>query len=148
MLGQNFDDLSSHVIPGLMNRMHHAKLNNDPKVVVWGSGEPMREFLYVDDMAEASLFIHNLDKAEYESNTEKMLSHVNIGAGKDITIRELSEIIKEVVGFDGLLKFDANMPDGSPRKLMDIQRLKDLGWQANTSLRNGIELSYTDFLKS
>lgn len=146
--GDNYHPENSHVVPALIRRFHEAKINSLVEVVVWGTGEPMREFLYVDDMAEASLFIHNLDKAEYKSNTEKMLSHVNIGAGKDITIRELSEIIKEVVGFDGLLKFDANMPDGSPRKLMDIQRLKDLGWQANTSLRNGIELSYTDFLKS
>ncbi|OUV40625.1 MAG: GDP-fucose synthetase [Rhodobacteraceae bacterium TMED111] len=141
-INDNFHPDNSHVIPGLMRRFHEAKINNDSKVEVWGSGNAMREFLYVDDMAEASLFVLNLDKKIYQANTKPMLSHINVGTGQDITIKKLSEIMKEVVGFNGELFFDTSKPDGSPRKLIDTSLLSNLGWNYSTKLEEGLVQTY------
>ena len=141
-INDNFDPENSHVIPGLMQRFHNAKINNDNEVMVWGTGNAMREFLFVDDMAEASLFVLGIDKEIYNENTLPMISHINVGSGKDITIKELAEIMKEVVGFEGKISFDNTKPDGSPRKLIDVSRLSKMGWKNSTSLREGLELTY------
>ncbi len=141
-INDNFDPENSHVIPGLMQRFHNAKINNDNEVMVWGTGNAMREFLFVDDMAEASLFVLGIDKEIYDENTLPMISHINVGSGKDITIKELAEIMKEVVGFEGKISFDNTKPDGSPRKLIDVSRLSKMGWKNSTSLREGLELTY------
>lgn len=141
-INDNFDPENSHVIPGLMQRFHNAKINNDNEVMVWGTGNAMREFLFVDDMAEASLFVLSIDKEIYDDNTLPMISHINVGSGKDITIKELAEIMKEVVGFEGKISFDNTKPDGSPRKLIDVSRLSKMGWKNSTSLREGLELTY------
>ncbi len=145
--GDNFHPENSHVIPALMRRFHEAKLRGDREVVVWGSGRPMREFLHVDDMAAASLYVLGLDKATYEANTRPMLSHINVGTGVDCTIRELAETIAEVVGFEGELVFDASKPDGTPRKLMDVSRLRALGWEAQIGLREGLASTYAWFVE-
>jgi GDP-L-fucose synthase len=142
----NFHPENSHVIPALLRRFHEAKLNNDKEVIAWGSGKPMREFLYVDDMANASIHVMNLDKATYDENTEPMLSHINVGTGVDCTIRELVETIATVVGFEGEIKFDATKPDGAPRKLMNVDRLKSLGWEYSVDLEKGLALAYQWFL--
>lgn len=142
----NFHPENSHVIPALLRRFHEAKLNNDKEVIAWGSGTPMREFLYVDDMASASIHVMNLDKAIYDENTEPMLSHINVGTGIDCTIRELVETIAKVVGFKGAIKFDATKPDGAPRKLMNVDRLKSLGWQSSVELESGLKSAYEWFL--
>ncbi len=142
----NFHPVNSHVIPALMRRFHEAKINDDHSVEVWGTGKAMREFLYVDDMAEASLFILEIDKKIYLDNTEPMLSHINIGTGKDITIRELAETMKEVVGFKGELFFDNSKPDGSLRKLIDISRLSKMGWSYKVDLKHGLEMTYDWYL--
>ncbi|MBD75008.1 MAG: GDP-fucose synthetase [Rickettsiales bacterium] len=147
-INDNFHHENSHVIPGLMRRFHDAKINNDHEVKVWGSGNAMREFLYVDDMAEASIFILKLDLKTYQANTQPMLSHINVGSGKDITIRELSEIMKDVVGYNGKLSFDITKPDGSPRKLIDVSRLSNMGWKYSTNLREGLKITYEWFLKN
>ena len=141
-INDNFDPENSHVIPGLMQRFRNAKINNDNEVMVWGTGNAMREFLFVDDMAEASLFVLGIDKEIYDENTLPMISHINVGSGKDITIKELAEIMKEVVGFEGKISFDNTKPDGSPRKLIDVSRLSKMGWKNSTSLREGLELTY------
>ena len=146
--GDNYHPENSHVVPALIRRFHEAKENNHGEVVVWGSGAPMREFLYVDDMADASMFVHNLQHTTYAENTEPMLSHINVGTGVDVTIKELAQTIKEVVGFHGELIFDRTKPDGTMRKLMDVSTLRKLGYVAPTSLRSGLELSYADFLKN
>ena len=146
--GDNYHPENSHVVPALIRRFHEAKENKLNEVVVWGSGTPMREFLYVDDMAEASLFVHNLDNAAYEKNTQPMLSHINIGTGTDVTIRELAETIREVVGFAGEIVFDQTKPDGTMRKLLEVERLGVMGYRAPTSLRSGLELAFADFLKN
>tara|TARA_Y100001970_G_C14250609_1_gene871547 strand:+ start:2632 stop:3591 length:960 start_codon:yes stop_codon:yes gene_type:complete len=146
-INDNFHPENSHVIPGLMRRFHEAKINNYKDVKVWGSGNAMREFLYVDDMAEASLFVLELEKKVYQENTEPMLSHINVGTGKDITIRELAEIMKEVVGFNGELFFDTSRPDGTSRKLIDVSRLSKMGWNYRTNLREGLAETYKWFLK-
>lgn len=143
----NFHPDNSHVIPALMRRFHEAKMANLPEVSVWGSGKPMREFLHVDDMAAASVFVMNLDLATYNANTQTMLSHINVGTGEDCTIRELAETMKDVVGFKGALTFDATKPDGSPRKLMNVDRLKALGWQYSISLKEGLAATYAWFLE-
>ena len=145
--GDNFHPENSHVLPALMRRFHEAAQTGAPEVTVWGSGTPMREFLHVDDMAEASLFVLNLDKATYDRETEPMLSPINVGSGSDVTIRELAETIAEVTGFKGRVTFDASKPDGTPRKLMDVSRLARMGWVAKTSLRGGIQETYAWFLK-
>lgn len=142
----NFHPENSHVIPALLRRFHHAKLNNDSVVVAWGSGKPMREFLYVDEMAEASIFVMNLDKKVYQQETQPMLSHINVGTGIDCTIRELVETVAQVVGFEGRIEFDATKPDGAPRKLMDVSRLERLGWKAKISLKEGLTQTYAWFL--
>ena len=146
--GDNYHPENSHVVPALIRRFHEAKINNFDEVVVWGSGTPMREFLYVEDMAEASLYVHNLEHAIYEENTEPMLSHINVGTGVDVTIKELAQTVKDVVSFHGELIFDKSKPDGTMRKLMDISTLRELGYFAPTSLRSGLELAYADFLKN
>jgi len=142
----NYHPENSHVIPALLRRFHQAIKENAKEVVIWGSGKPMREFLYVDDMAAASVFVMNLDKAVYEKNTEPMLSHINVGTGVDCTIRELAETVKRITGFKGDLVFDASKPDGTKRKLMDVSRLKNLGWQASMSLEDGLKLAFDWFV--
>ena len=147
-INDNFHPENSHVIPGLMRRFHEAKINNDKDVVVWGTGNAKREFLYVDDMAEASLYVLNLDEKTYKSNTKPMLSHINVGSGVDVSIRELAETMKSVVGFKGELKFDTSKPDGPPRKLTDVSRLKAMGWEYNVGLEEGLKRTYDWFLES
>lgn len=142
----NFHPENSHVIPALLRRFHEAKLNGDAKVAAWGSGKPMREFLHVDDMAAASIYVMNLDQATYEANTEPMLSHINVGTGVDCTIRELVETVAKVVGFKGDIEFDVTKPDGTLRKLMDVSRLSALGWNAKIALEQGLATTYEWFL--
>jgi GDP-L-fucose synthase len=142
----NFHPEKSHVIPAMMRRFHEAKLNGDNKVVVWGTGTPMREFLHVDDMAAASIHVLELDSAIYRANTQEMMSHINVGTGLDCTIRELAETLKEVIGFTGALEFDTTKPDGTPRKLLDVSRLESLGYKAKISLRDGLTETYAWFL--
>ena len=142
----NFHPENSHVLPALLRRFHEAKLAQAPEVVVWGSGRPMREFLHVDDMAEASLHVLRLDRATYEAHTQPMQRHVNVGTGVDVTIRALAEQVAAVVGFDGQLTFDASKPDGTPRKLLDVSLLAELGWRARITLREGLEHTYRWFL--
>lgn len=142
----NFHVENSHVIPALLRRFHEAKLAGDDKVIAWGSGKPMREFLHVDDMAAASLHVMNLSNDVYYSNTQEMLSHINVGTGVDCTIRELVETVAKVVGFKGKIEFDTSKPDGAPRKLMDVSRLKSLGWQYEISLEDGLAQTYEWFL--
>lgn len=142
----NFHPDNSHVIPALMRRFHEAKLNNDKEVVVWGTGTPMREFLFVDDMAAASIHVMELDNEIYQANTQPMLSHINVGTGIDCTIREMAETMAKVVGFKGDVVFDSTKPDGTPRKLMDVTRLADLGWQYKISLEQGLTHTYQWFL--
>jgi GDP-L-fucose synthase len=143
----NFHPENSHVIPAMMRRFHEAKEAGASEVMVWGSGKPMREFLHVDDMAAASLHVMNLATSTYEANTQSMLSHVNVGTGVDCTIRELAETLAEVTGYSGKLVFDTSKPDGAPRKLMDVSRLKALGWQASISLEQGLGSTYQWFLE-
>ncbi|MDP5029040.1 GDP-L-fucose synthase [Paraglaciecola sp.] len=142
----NFHPDNSHVIPALLRRFHEAKLANAAEVVAWGSGSPMREFLHVDDMAAASIFVMELDKATYEANTEPMLSHINVGTGVDCTIKELTETVAKVVGYEGNIVWDTNKPDGAPRKLMKVERLKALGWRYSIDLEPGLENTYRWFL--
>ena len=147
-VNDNFHLENSHVIPALMRRFHLAKVNNDAEVVVWGTGNAMREFLYVDDMAKASLFILELDEECYQSNTKPMLSHINVGTGKDITIKETAETMKDVVGFKGKITFDKTKPDGVPRKLIDVTRLENMGWKYSMDLKDGLEKTYRWLLES
>ncbi|WP_176474677.1 GDP-L-fucose synthase [Pseudoalteromonas sp. HM-SA03] len=142
----NFHPENSHVIPALIRRFHEAKLAVDDKVVAWGTGKPMREFLHVDDMAAASIHVMNLDSETYSANTQEMLSHINVGTGVDCTIRELVETVAKVVGFEGAIEFDVTKPDGTPRKLMDVSRLKSLGWEYSISLEAGLKGTYEWFL--
>jgi len=147
-INDNFHPENSHVIPALMRRFHEAKVNNDAEVMVWGTGKAMREFLYVDDMAEASLFVLELDEKTYQANTKPMLSHINVGTGKDVTIREMTETMKEVIGFKGKLIFDTTKPDGSLRKLIDVTRLSDMGWNYSVNLKDGLIKTYNWYLES
>ena len=147
-INDNFHPENSHVIPALMQRFHQAKVDNDAEVVVWGTGNAMREFLYVDDMAQASLFVLELDEQTYKANTQPMLSHINIGTGKDTTIREMAKTMKLVVGYEGKLTFDATKPDGVPRKLIDIRRLKKMGWEYSVDLKDGLNETYKWYLES
>ena len=142
----NFHPENSHVIPALLRRFHEAKFNGDTQVIAWGSGKPMREFLHVNDMAAASIHVMELDKTIYDENTEPMLSHINLGTGVDCTIRELEETVAKVTGFGGEIVFDATKPDGAPRKLMNVDRLKSLGWQYSYSLEEGLQDAYQWFL--
>jgi GDP-L-fucose synthase len=130
-----------------MRRFHEAKERGEKEVVVWGSGKPMREFLYVDDMAAASIYILELDKEVYQSNTQPMLSHINVGTGVDCTIRDMAGTMKSVVGFAGELVFDSSKPDGTPRKLLDVSRLDSLGWRASVTLEEGLIETYQWFLE-
>ena len=142
----NFHPENSHVIPALIRRFHEAKVNNEKTVTAWGSGEPLREFLHVDDMAQASIFVMNLDLKIYQKETSLMSSHINVGSGIDCTIRELVETVRKVTGFQGEVVFDTAKPDGSPRKLMDVSKLKALGWAAKTNLEEGLDMTYQWFL--
>jgi len=146
-INDNFHPENSHVIPALMRRFHEAKVNNDAEVVVWGTGNAMREFLYVDDMAAASLFVLELDEQTYQANTKSMLSHINVGTGKDVTIREMAETMKQVVGFKGKLTFDTTKPDGAPRKLIDVSRLSNMGWKYSIDLKDGLSKTYRWYLE-
>ena len=144
--GDNYHLENSHVIPALLRRFHEAKLSNAPAVVIWGSGQPYREFLFVDDMASASVHVMNLSKAEYDKHTSPMQSHINVGFGSDITIAELAQTVGKVVGYAGKIEFDATKPDGAPRKLMDSSRLRALGWAAQVDLEAGLGIAYRDLL--
>jgi GDP-L-fucose synthase len=143
----NFHPENSHVIPALLRRFHNAKVAGDAEVVAWGSGKPMREFLHVDDMAQASIFVMSLDDKHYANNTQPMLSHINVGTGVDCTIKQLVETVAQVVGYQGEITFDASKPDGAPRKLLDVSRLKALGWQSSISLQQGLASTYQWFLQ-
>ncbi|SIS92887.1 GDP-L-fucose synthase [Thalassolituus maritimus] len=143
----NFHPDNSHVIPALMRRFHEAKLNDVPEVVVWGTGKPMREFLHVDDMAAASIFVANVSDEIYQSCTEPMLSHINVGTGVDCTISEMAHTMAEVVGYKGKITFDTTKPDGAPRKLMNVDTLKKLGWTYNIELKEGLASTYEWFLE-
>ena len=144
--GDNYHPQNSHVIPALIRRFHEAKVNNAPTVAIWGSGTPRREFLYVDDMAAASVFVMNLPKATLDAHTQPMQSQINVGFGSDITIKELALAVGKTVGYQGIIEFDTSKPDGSPRKLMDSRRLNALGWQAKVSLDAGLAAAYQDFI--
>tara|TARA_B100000959_G_scaffold286476_1_gene365291 strand:- start:540 stop:1493 length:954 start_codon:yes stop_codon:yes gene_type:complete len=144
----NFHPENSHVIPALIQRMYKAKVNDDQEVTVWGSGKAMREFLYVDDMAKASLFVLELDKKIYNINTHPMLSHINVGTGKDITIREVAEAIKKVVEYKGNIRFDSTKSDGTLRKLTDVSRLSSMGWTHDISLEEGLKNTYNWYIKN
>ena len=147
-INDNFHPENSHVIPALMRRFHEAKESGAPEVIVWGTGTPMREFLYVDDMAAASVHVMELDEAIYQQNTQPMLSHINVGTGVDCSIREMAETMASVVGYQGKIVFDATKPDGTPRKLMDVTRLKNLGWQYRYNLHEGLSLTYKWFIEN
>jgi GDP-L-fucose synthase len=144
--GDNYHPQNSHVIPALIRRFHEAKVHNAATVAIWGSGTPRREFLYVDDMAAASVFVMNLPKATLDAHTQPMQSHINVGFGDDITIKELALAVGKTVGYQGAIDFDTSKPDGSPRKLMDSRRLNALGWRAKVSLDAGLAAAYQDFL--
>ena len=146
--GDNYHPENSHVVPALIRRIHEAKESNLPEAIVWGTGTPKREFLYVDDMAQASLFVHNLGIETYKENTQPMLSHINVGTGIDVTIEELAKTIMDVVCYKGKLIFDHSKPDGAMRKLMNVARLNLLGYEAATSLASGLKLTYADFLEN
>ena len=146
--GDNYHPENSHVIPALIRRFHEAKEIDAPEVAIWGSGKPLREFLYVDDMAAASVHVMNLPKDRYEQHTQPMLSHINVGSGSDLSIAELAHGIARVVGFKGRIGFDASKPDGAPRKLMNSDRLHSLGWRAQVDLPQGLALTYQDFLQT
>jgi GDP-L-fucose synthase len=143
--GDNYHRENSHVIPGLIRRFHEAKVTNNPEVVIWGTGTPRREFLYVDDMAAASTFVMQLDKATYDSQTQPMQSHINVGFGSDVTIAELAHAVAKATGYQGNINFDPSKPDGSPRKWMSSERLNKLGWSAEVSLHEGLKLAYEAF---
>lgn len=138
-INDNYHPENSHVLPALIRKFHEAKVNNNPTVNVWGSGKPLREFMFADDLADACVFL-------MENYND--LQFVNIGVGEDVSIRDLAELIKEVVGYEGQLEFDSSKPDGTPRKLMDVSKLNALGWKAKTKLKDGIKLAYEDFLKN
>ena len=146
--GDNFDLANSHVIPGLMRRIHEAKVTSAPTVTIWGAGTPRREFLHVDDMAAACVHVMELPPEVYRAHTQPMTSHVNVGTGEDVTIRELAELIALVVDFSGELQFDPSKPDGAPRKLLDVSRLAEMGWFARIGLRDGLESTYRWFLEN
>lgn len=146
--GDNYHPENSHVIPALIRRFHEAKFVNAPEVVIWGTGTPRREFLYVDDMAAASLFVMGLDKETYDKNVQPMESHINVGYGSDITILELAQAVATVVGYQGKIDFDLSKPDGTPRKWIDSSRLNQLGWKPQVNLTQGLALAYADMVKA
>ena len=144
--GDNYHPENSHVIPALIRRFHEAMVGQAPSVTIWGTGTPKREFLYVDDMAAASVHVMNLDKATYDQHTQPMLSHINVGCGKDVTILEVAQAVAHAVGYTGTILTDPTKPDGTPRKLMDSSRLNALGWKAQIGLDAGLQAAYKDFL--
>ncbi len=144
--GDNYHPENSHVIPALIRRFHEAKISNLPSVAIWGSGKPYREFLYVDDMAAASIHVMNLPKDQYDAHTLPMQSHINVGYGSDVTIADLARTVGRVVGYAGEITFDATKPDGTPRKLMDSGRLHALGWKPKVDLESGLRIAYQDFI--
>ena len=144
--GDNYHPENSHVIPALIRRFHEAKVSNAPEVVIWGTGVPKREFLYVDDMAAASVFVMDLDKKIYDQHTEPMQGHINVGFGSDVTINELAHAVARATGYLGNISFDPSKPDGSPRKWMDSGRLNHLGWNAKIALDEGLKMAYEDML--
>lgn len=146
--GDNYHSENSHVIPALIRRFHEAKVNKAPSIAIWGTGAPKREFLYVDDLAAACVHVMNLDKAIYDQYTQPMLSHINVGCGDDITIKELAEVIARVIGYQGEIVFDSSKPDGTPRKLMDSSRINALGWQSKVPLDTGLTATYKSFLEA
>ncbi len=146
--GDNYHPQNSHVIPALIRRFHEAKITSASVVTIWGTGTPRREFLSVDDMAAACVHVMNLDKATYDAHTTPMQSHINVGSGEDITIKELAVTLAKVIDYKGAIEFDHTKPDGTPRKLMDSSRLNNLGWHARVSLEDGLRLAYHDFLKN
>jgi GDP-L-fucose synthase len=146
--GDNYHPENSHVIPALIRRFHEAKMTQATEVMIWGTGKPKREFLYADDMAQASVFVMNLDREIYGANTSSMLSHINVGYGEDVSILQLAHLIKEVVGFDGNVTLDSSKPDGTPKKLMDSQRINRMGWKAEVPLKKGLQLTYQDFVRN
>jgi len=145
--GDNYHPENSHVIPAMIRRFHEAKMSNAPQVLIWGTGTPKREFLYVDDMAAASVFVMGLSKKIYDAHTLPMQSHINVGFGGDVTIAQLAAAVSRAVGYQGQIGFDTSKPDGTPRKWMDSSRLNQLGWHANIGLETGLKLAYEDFLK-
>ena len=145
--GDNYHPENSHVIPALIRRFHEAKIANAPEVSIWGTGTPKREFLYVDDMAAASIFVMNLAKDIYDQHTSPMQSHINVGFGGDVTIAQLAQAVGSVVGYQGQIVFDSSKPDGAPRKWMDSSRLNHLGWHAQVDLQSGLRFAYADFQK-
>ena len=146
--GDNYHLENSHVIPALIRRFHEAKVSNLPVVEIWGSGKSRREFLFVDDMAAASVHVMDLDLKTYSANTSPMLSHINVGFGADLTIESLARRVAETVKYQGYIKFDTSKPDGSPVKLMDSSKLFRLGWEPKVSLDDGLRLAYNDFLQN
>ena len=146
--GDNFHPENSHVLPAMMRRFHEAAQEGREEVVIWGTGTPRREFLHVDDMADAALFVLNLDKDTYDANTDPMLSHINVGSGTDISILELAQLVARVTGFDGQITTDTTKPDGTMRKLMDVSRLSSMGWSASTSLEDGVRNTYDWYLEN
>ena len=143
--GDNFHPENSHVLPALIRRFHEAAQNGTEEVVIWGSGKPMREFLHVDDMAEASLFVLDLDRETYEANTQPMLSHINVGTGVDISILDLAKMVAKVTGYQGKISNDPSKPDGTMKKLMDVSRLAEMGWTARVPLEEGVQGTYEWF---
>jgi GDP-L-fucose synthase len=144
--GDNYHPENSHVIPALIRRFHEAKVVNAPDVVIWGTGTPKREFLFVEDMAAASVFVMDLDKSIYDAHTSPMESHINVGYGSDVTIAELAKAVGEAVGYQGEINFDISKPDGTPRKWMDSSKLNRLGWRPHVALKQGLEKAYAEFL--
>jgi GDP-L-fucose synthase len=146
--GDNYHPTNSHVIPALISRFHNAKVSNEEVIKIWGSGEPKREFLYVDDMAMACKHIMGLEKEIYEKNTSPMCSHINVGYGEDINIKELAMTISKIIDFKGKIEFDLSKPDGTPRKLLESSKLRNLGWKPSTSLEDGLKIAYLDYIKT
>ncbi len=146
--GDNYHPENSHVIPGLIYRFHKAKMNNLPSVTIWGTGEPKREFLYVDDMASASIYLMNLDKKIYNEKISKSFNHINVGSGEDLTIKELADILKDVVGFKGEIKYDTTKPDGNLRKILNSKKINDLGFKPKINLKDGLIKTYKEFIKN
>ena len=145
--GDNYHPENSHVIPALIRRFHEAKESGAPQVVIWGTGTPMREFLYVDDMAAASIFVMELNKASYDKQVEPMQNHINVGYGSDVTIADLAKTVAKVIAYQGEIAFDPSKPDGTPKKLMDSSRLNRMGWEPKVGLEQGLDIAYQEFLQ-